>query len=223
MAWELIYGVFYPPGLVETIAFLPWVFIDLVLVYATLKFGPREWKQAPLVAQNLPAVIAIGCAMSLAAHGTFVQLFEDPGVACFWAGYACQVIVSWSALSQLLSRGSTRGHSMRIWYVRHSCRRLQIFMSFQVVSLVGDAGCDWCFAMAILPLPGRLCVCGHAICHISFCCACVGRSGVPLRLQAFERAGGEKKSLASTDWSELAVATNSTPPYFPDTAPLAGE
>ena len=115
IAWELIYGVFYPPGLAETIAFLPWVFIDLVLVYTTVKFGPREWKGAPLVAQNLQIIIAVGSAMMLAAHGTFVQLFDDQGVACFWAGYACQVVVSWSSLWQLVSRGSTRGHSMSIW------------------------------------------------------------------------------------------------------------
>lgn len=118
IAWEIIYGIFYPPGLAETIAFLPWVFIDLVLIYVTLKFGPREWAHAPLVARNLAIIIGISSATMFAAQWTFVQLFDDPGVACFWAGYACQVIVSWSALSQLLSRGSTRGHSMRIWCFR---------------------------------------------------------------------------------------------------------
>jgi len=115
IAWEIIYGVFYPPGLAETIAFLPWVFIDLVLGYATVKFGPREWAQAPLVARNLPVIIAIGSTVMLAAHWTFVMLFDDASIACFWAGYACQVIVSWSSLAQLVSRGSTRGHSMKIW------------------------------------------------------------------------------------------------------------
>ena len=115
MAWELIYSVVYPLGLAETILFLPWVLIDLVLVYTTVKFGRNEWKQAPLVAQNLQAIIAVGCAMMLAAHGLFVQLFDDVGVACFWAAHACQVVVSWFSLSQLVSRGSTRGHSIGIW------------------------------------------------------------------------------------------------------------
>ncbi len=115
MAWEVVYSIFYPPGPAETIAFLPWVFIDLVLVYATVRFGPQDWRNSPLVAGNLAIIITIGLIMMLAAHFTFAQLFQDKSVACFWAGYACQVLVSWSAIAQLTSRGNTKGHSLTIW------------------------------------------------------------------------------------------------------------
>jgi len=114
LVWELIYDVFYPPGLAETLAFVPWVFIDLVIVYTTIQFGPREWIQAPLVANNLPGIITMGSILMLASSWTFLRLFNDPNVACFWTGYTSQVVLSWSSLAQLLSQESTRGHSLRI-------------------------------------------------------------------------------------------------------------
>ena len=39
------------------------------------------------------------------------------GKACFWSGYACQVLVSWESVGMVVGRGSVRGGSMGIWYV----------------------------------------------------------------------------------------------------------
>nr|UUG60174.1 terpene cyclase [Mycoleptodicus sp. DH-2022a] len=118
ITWEFIYGVVYPPAMAEQIAFMPWIFIDLVLMYGTVKFGPREWKHSPLVARNLTTILIIGVIMTLAAHWLFAIQFKDVTDASFWSGYFCQVVVSWSAIAQLISRCSTRGHSMTIWAYR---------------------------------------------------------------------------------------------------------
>lgn len=115
ISWEFIYGVLYPPAMAEQIAFLPWIFIDLVLMYATVKFGPREWSHAPLVARNLTLIFIVGTIMTLTAHWAFAIQFKDFTDASFWSGYICQVILSWTAIAQLISRGNTRGHSMQIW------------------------------------------------------------------------------------------------------------
>lgn len=117
IAWELIYGMIHPPGTAEFVTFLPYFLIDLGLVYGTLKYGHREWAHAPLVRDNLTWVVVIGSAMMLGAHWTFAELFTDFTQASFWSGYMCQVVVSWSAIAQLLSRGSTRGHTLTIWCV----------------------------------------------------------------------------------------------------------
>ena len=116
IAWELIYSVFYPPTVADQIVFFPWLIIDMVLVYATIKFGPKDWSHSPLVAQNLGSIIALGSVMMVALHWSFAQVFDgDFGQAAYWSGYACQAVVSWSAISQLISRGNTRGHSIGIW------------------------------------------------------------------------------------------------------------
>lgn len=93
-----------------------WMVLDLGLVYATLKFGPREWQQAPLVARNLSAILSIGCLIMLVINWCFSRLFDDDRLTpCFWSAFGMQVIVSWAAIAQLISRGHTRGHSMMIW------------------------------------------------------------------------------------------------------------
>ncbi|EMR85854.1 putative integral membrane protein [Botrytis cinerea BcDW1] len=118
IAWELIYGIIHPPGMAEFITFLPYFLVDLLLVNATIKFGPREWRHAPIVQKNLGMIVLVGSLMMLGAQWTFAELFTDFTQASFWSGYTCQVIVSWSAIAQLVSRESTRGHSIAIWWCR---------------------------------------------------------------------------------------------------------
>ncbi|KAF1996434.1 hypothetical protein P154DRAFT_537964 [Amniculicola lignicola CBS 123094] len=119
IAWELVYGIFYPPGVAEFVTFLPYFLVDLGLVYTTLKFGHNEWKHAPIVANNLPLIMTVGCGMITWMQYSFAVLMShDIHQASFWSGFGCQVIVSWAALAQLVSRDSTRGHTLAIWFYR---------------------------------------------------------------------------------------------------------
>ena len=111
----------------EFVTFLPYFLIDLGLIHVTLKYGPREWGNALLVKRNLPLIVFLGSAMMLAAHWSFVEMFNDFTQASFWSGYACQIIVSWSAIAQLVSRGNTRGHTMGIWLALPSESQYRIF------------------------------------------------------------------------------------------------
>lgn len=99
----------------EFVTFLPYFLVDLGLVYTTIKFGPHEWKHSPIVQKNLGLIMLIGSGMLTWAQWSFAVLFTDIHQASFWSGFGCQIIVSWSALSQLISRASTRGHTMGIW------------------------------------------------------------------------------------------------------------
>lgn len=153
IAWELIYGIIHPPGMAEFITFLPYFLIDLLLVNATIKFGPREWRHAPIVQKNLGMIVLVGSLMMLGAQWTFAELFTDFTQASFWSGYTCQVIVSWSAIAQLVSRESTRGHSIAIWYVSPQmflvCNFLIILtINFKVVPFFGYTMCNCGFPLA---------------------------------------------------------------------------
>jgi paspaline synthase len=90
---------------------------DLFLLYATVKFGPREWKNSPLVAENLVSIIAVSILTALVGHWAFMVQFKDITDATFWSGFIAQVFISWISVAHLLSRGNTRGHSWGIWSV----------------------------------------------------------------------------------------------------------
>ena len=45
-------------------------------------------------------------------HVALIETVEHVGIAGFWAGYICQAILGISSISQLVSRDSTRGHSL---------------------------------------------------------------------------------------------------------------
>lgn len=115
IGWELIYGVFYPLSYAETLTFVPWFLIDLVIVYTTLKFGPEQWKHAPLVANHIPAILGLGSILSLLMHWSFIATSVSPDEAALWSGFSCQVMLGASSVAQLMSRNNTSGHSWTIW------------------------------------------------------------------------------------------------------------
>lgn len=89
--------------------------VDLFLVYATTKFWPREWKNSPLIAENLVTIITLSIAMSLVGLWAFKIQFQGITDVAFWSGFILQVSISLMSIIQLLSRGSSRGHSWGIW------------------------------------------------------------------------------------------------------------
>ena len=97
--------------------YIPAFIADIFLVYATIKFGPREWKHSPLVANNFVPVIIVSAILGLWCHYAFLVQFRDTTDATFWAGFDAQVLISYFSIVQLLTRGSTRGHSWGIWLV----------------------------------------------------------------------------------------------------------
>jgi paspaline synthase len=122
ITWEFIYGLMPPTAstAAPTVIATTWMVLDLGLVYTTLKFGAGEWHHSPLVARHLPAILSVVCLVFLVVHWSFARLFDDDHrlIPCFWSAFACQALLSWLGLAQLISRGHTRGHSMTIWVLR---------------------------------------------------------------------------------------------------------
>ncbi|KAF2239706.1 hypothetical protein EV356DRAFT_108224 [Viridothelium virens] len=128
IGWELMYSIFYPIGVSEMISFIPWLLIDIGIVHTTIKFGPREWAQAPLVARNLELILGIGSALMVFMHWTFIEICGSHVNAGFWAGFGCQILIGYASIAQLISRNSTRGHSLAIWLCRSIGTLLTIIM-----------------------------------------------------------------------------------------------
>lgn len=119
VTWELIYGFVYPPDPFNAVIFGLWAIIDVFLFVATARYGKHEWEHSPLVARNLPLIMlvsAISAAwMQLALASEFIPAIGREIV--FFSSWPLQIVLGASSLMQILSRNSTRGHSIHIWYV----------------------------------------------------------------------------------------------------------
>ncbi|PQE23881.1 integral membrane protein [Rutstroemia sp. NJR-2017a BBW] len=118
IAWELVYAFRFPWNLTQFIIFVPWVVIDVYLVYTTIKFGPNQWKHAPLVAQNLTSITLFGIVFMIGAHWTFAETYGANVEAIVWSAFVCQMVLGWASIAQLVTRNDTSGHSMSIWFCR---------------------------------------------------------------------------------------------------------
>ena len=120
IAWETVFGFVYPPGLLNQMAYLQWLVIDVFLVYTTVVFGKQQWRHQPLVANNLGSIIFFGCIFCMLLHlaiaATYVPLVGRQVVT--FTGWTLQVFLSIGYDAQLLSRGHTKGHSWAIWSVQ---------------------------------------------------------------------------------------------------------
>ena len=114
ITWEFLY-IIDPPTIFDRVAFTLTFILDFVIIYATIKFWKREWGNNPLIAENGITIITLSLAMSLVGMWAFKVQFQDISDVGFWSGFIVQVFNSLMSIVQLLSRGSTRGHSWAIW------------------------------------------------------------------------------------------------------------
>ena len=114
VGWELVYGFVYPISLGESVAFLPFVFVNWLIIYTTVKFSPDEWRLVPLIQRHLSLVLAAGITVMGLVHWAFVKYCTTPDIAVLWSGFLCQALLGFGSIAQLMSRDSTRGHSFGI-------------------------------------------------------------------------------------------------------------
>ncbi|PYI25516.1 hypothetical protein BP00DRAFT_98728 [Aspergillus indologenus CBS 114.80] len=119
IAWEITFGfLFMLDHWLITLCFQVALLTNLGTIYTAIRYGgPREWAHAPLVQRYLPGWYLLGIACAILAHLTLVDEL-GPMAACFANAIVCQVILSVGYFGQLLTRGSTRGNSWRLWFFR---------------------------------------------------------------------------------------------------------
>ncbi|GFF78895.1 integral membrane protein [Aspergillus udagawae] len=115
IAWEFVYSFIHCPKLTFVrIENTGWFLLNIGVMYAAIKYSENEWKHAPLVQRNLPFIFAMGISAMIAGHLALAAQI-GPRIAFVWSAKGCQLVLSTGALSQLLSRGSTRGGSYVVW------------------------------------------------------------------------------------------------------------
>ncbi|KIJ25848.1 hypothetical protein M422DRAFT_192918, partial [Sphaerobolus stellatus SS14] len=117
VSWEFTYTFIYRLNGVGRFFHFPWVFIDGILVYETVKYGPALWERSPLVANNFMAIVVLSLFIATSAQWTFAGQFSRNN-ASFWSAYVCQNVLSWGSVWMLLTSGNSMGHSMSIWWCR---------------------------------------------------------------------------------------------------------
>ncbi|GFF95108.1 hypothetical protein IFM53868_07854 [Aspergillus udagawae] len=115
IACEFVYAAIYPPDVpIYRYIFASWFALNCVVAFAALKFAPNEWKDAPLVRNNLSWIFTVSLAGWITAHLALVAQF-GPNDAVAWSAWFCQLFLSAGCLCQLIVRGSSRGTSLFIW------------------------------------------------------------------------------------------------------------
>ena len=115
IARELTFSLFPPHSTGETITGIAWLAVDLGLIRSTLRFSQREWKYAPWIANNMGLIIASGSAVFLLLFWAWIEMSGSSYDVGFWSGFLLQNLLGFLSIGQILSRGSTRGHSLGIW------------------------------------------------------------------------------------------------------------
>lgn len=115
IGWEIVYAFVYPSkSTIERIVFVTGLTLNLGVMYAAVKFSPREWGHAPLVEKNLPLIFLVGVFTCLTGHLALAAEI-GPALAYSWGAVICQILLSVGGLGQLLARNSTRGASYTLW------------------------------------------------------------------------------------------------------------
>ena len=63
------------PGLLNQIVFAQWMIADAFLVYTTVKYGKYQWRQHPVIANNLGHILALGFFFCLDLHLSIAATF----------------------------------------------------------------------------------------------------------------------------------------------------
>lgn len=103
-----------PTSVAQVVCFVPWLVIDVFIVHTTWKYGGRQFRESPVLANNFGIILVFGVA---SVTGAFYFFIETVGLAAasFYLGYSQQILLSATSLAQLLRRNNTLGHSWGIW------------------------------------------------------------------------------------------------------------
>ena len=132
-AWELVYAVYVAESPLEKSVFTLWLLFDFGMIYGVVKFGKYEWRQAPWIARNVGAILAVMIAIATLGQWTFANWWieneigkkagkpyrgvigPDTNELGFWTAAVAQLYLSAASLCQLLVRQHSGGVNWKIW------------------------------------------------------------------------------------------------------------
>ena len=136
LAWEVVYVVYVVETTSEYLGFVLWLLFDLPVLYATLKTAPRTYAASPLIARNVPLLLALIFAFGVFANALFAWWWldephrgygikigkswkgldaRDTTELAWWTAGVAQMTLSVGSVAMLLQRGHSGGQSYAIW------------------------------------------------------------------------------------------------------------
>ncbi|KAI6351752.1 hypothetical protein MCOR25_009754 [Pyricularia grisea] len=139
-SWEVLYAFTVAEHPFEMAGLGLWFFLDVGLVWTTIKYAPNDWKHtAPWVGKNMGLIFAILFPWALWGNYTFASWWlSEPGTGFgskqgkwyrgregfdtlelgMWTALIPQGWISAGSLAMLISRGHSGGTSWTIWALR---------------------------------------------------------------------------------------------------------
>jgi hypothetical protein len=137
VSWEIV-NLFYVCEMpIETVGFAVWLFLDIGLVYTTIRFAPEEWQStSPWVGRHVGAILALMTAVGCIGHYSFSAWWlAEPGRGtgvktgkwwrgrdefdttelAFWTAAVSQLVLSAGSIAMLLVRRHSGGTGYAIW------------------------------------------------------------------------------------------------------------
>ncbi|KAI6579242.1 hypothetical protein MCOR06_010169 [Pyricularia oryzae] len=139
-SWELLYSFTVAEHPFEMVGLGMWFFLDVGLVWTTVKYAPNDWKHtAPWIGRNMALIFAVLVPWALWGNYTFSSWWlSEPGMGFgtkqgkwfrgkegydtlelgIWSALIPQGWISAGSLAMLISRGHSGGTSWTIWALR---------------------------------------------------------------------------------------------------------
>ncbi|USW59769.1 Putative terpene cyclase PaxB [Septoria linicola] len=133
LAWEMVYAFYFHDVWFKRLVFVIWVFLEVPIVYGTMRNSKHEWSHTPVVRDHIGKILltlTLWCALGhwsflhwwfnwniSSKKGKFYRGVEgpDPTELKWWSGEFCQMTLSLTSLVQLITRQHTEGVTWAIW------------------------------------------------------------------------------------------------------------
>lgn len=118
VGWEIVYAFIYPLASSHWAGGIRvWLLLHSIMMLTVMKYAPNEWEHAPFMKRYVPVAYLMVTAGFMAGQMALAAEI-GPELGFHWGGALCQFIASFAGICHLVSRGSTRGISLKTWYVR---------------------------------------------------------------------------------------------------------
>ncbi|KAI1816440.1 hypothetical protein GGS20DRAFT_538350 [Poronia punctata] len=140
VSWEIVYGFYVAEAAFERAGFILWLFLDLGVIYTTVRFAPEDWEgTSKFVGRNISWILGLMILLGCWGHMAFITWFlSEPGRGsgdkagkwwrgregydttelAFWSAGFAQLVGSACSLAMLIVRGHSGGTSYKIWLCR---------------------------------------------------------------------------------------------------------
>jgi paspaline synthase len=117
VGWEIVYAFIYPLASSHWAGGIRvWLMLHSVMMLTVMKYAPNEWGHVPFMKRYVSVAYVLVTTGFMAGQMALAAEI-GPELGFHWGGALCQFMASFAGICHLVTRGSTRGISLKTWYV----------------------------------------------------------------------------------------------------------